>query len=55
MKYNKVKNDLEDYVCLNYLRFYKNKKYNKKNIFDSLNIVFISIHVIILLLSIFVR
>ena len=52
---NKVKNDLEDYVHLNYLRFYKNKKYNKKNIFDSLNIAFISVHVIILLLSIFVR
>ena len=49
---NKTVNDLEEYVYLNYLRFYKNKKYNKRNIFDKLNIVFLLIHVIILLLSI---
>ena len=52
---DKIKTDLEEYVWLNYLRFYKNKKYNKSNIFDTLNIVFILIHVIILLLSILVR
>ena len=52
---NKVKDDLEEYVIINYLRFYKNKKENKKNIFDALNATFILIHVIILLLAIFVR
>jgi len=52
---NKTKNDLEEYVWMNYLRFYKNKRYNKTNIFDKLNFVFIIIHVIILLLAIFVR
>ncbi len=48
---NKTINDLEEYVYLNYLRFYKNKKYNKRNIFDKLNIVFLIVHVIILLLA----
>ena len=51
----KIKNDLEEYVVINYLRFYKNRKNNKKNILDSLNILFVSIHVIILLLSILVK
>ncbi len=52
---NKTINELEEYVTLNYLRFYKNKKYNKRNVFDKLNIVFIGIHVIILLLVFLVR
>lgn len=52
---NKAKNDLEEYVWINYLRFYKNRKYNRKNIFDRMNFIFILIHVIILLLAIFVR
>lgn len=52
---NKTANDLEEYVWLNYLRFYKNKKYNRRNVFDKMNFVFILIHVIILLLAIFVR
>jgi len=52
---NKTKNDLEEYVWINYLRFYKNRRYNKRNIFDKMNFVFIIIHVIILLLAIFVR
>lgn len=52
---NKSKNDLEEYVWINYLRFYKNKKYNKTNIFDKFNFIFILIHVIILLLAIFVK
>lgn len=52
---NKTKIDLEEYVWMNYLRFYKNKRYNKTNVFDKLNFVFIIIHVIILLLAIFVR
>ncbi len=52
---NKTKNDLEEYVWLNYLRFYKNRRYNKKMIFDTLNLVFIIIHVIILILAVVVR
>ena len=52
---NKTNNDLEEYVWVNYLWFYKNKRYNKRNIFDKMNFVFMIIHVIILLLAIFVR
>lgn len=52
---NKSKNDLEEYVWINYLRFYKNKRYNKRNVFDKLNLVFIVINVIILLLSVLTR
>jgi len=52
---DKSKNDLEEYVWVNYLRFYKNRRYNKRNVFDKLNFIFITIHVIILLLAIFVR
>lgn len=51
---NKARNDLEEYVWMNYLRFYKNKKYNKL-MFDKINFVFILIHVIIFLLAIIVR
>jgi len=52
---NKSKNDLEEYVWLNYLRFYKNKRFNKRNVFDRSNLLFLVIHIIILLLTIFVR
>ena len=48
----KTIDDLEEYVVLKYLRFYKNKKYNHRNVFDKLNLVFLGIHVIILLLVI---
>ena len=57
MKNIKLKtiNDLEEYVVLNYLRFYKNKKYNPRNVFDKLNLVFLGIHVIILVLVFLLR
>ncbi len=52
---NKSKVDLEEYVWINYLRFYKNKKYHILHSFNQFNFVFLLIHVIILILSIFVR
>ena len=52
---NKSKNDLEEYVWINYLRFYKNRGLHHLNIFDKFNLVFIGIHVIILMLSFLVR
>ena len=52
---NKTSYDLEEYIWINYLRFYKNKRFNKRNVFDKMNFVFILIHVIILLLAIFIR
>lgn len=52
---NKAASDLEEYVWINYLRFYKNKRYNKRNILDKMNFIFILVHVIILLLAIIVR
>ncbi len=50
----KSKDDLEEFVWINYLRFYKNKSYFKIVFFDSLNMFYLVIHVIIVLLS-FVR
>ena len=52
---NKSKIDLEEYVWINYLRFYKNKRFNKINIFDRFNFIFLIIHVIMLLLVLLVR
>ena len=52
---DKSLNDLEEYVWLNYLRFYKHKRYDKEVLFDKLNLVFLIIHVIILLLVFLVR
>ena len=51
----KTIDDVEEYVTLNYLRFYKNKKYNRRNIFDKLNLAFLGIHVIILMLVFLLR
>ncbi len=51
----KTIDDLEEYVTLNYLRFYKNKKYSHRNIFDKLNLAFLGIHVIILMLVFLLR
>ena len=45
---NKTKEDLEEYVWINYLRFYKNKKYQKASL-DKTNFLFLGIHGIILL------
>ena len=52
---SKTKEEMEEYIKLEYLRFYKNRALVKKNIFDKFNIVFLLIHVIILLLVILVR
>ena len=52
---NKTKYDLEKYVHLEYLRFYKHKNYQKDHKFDKLNFAFILFHVTILLLIIIVR
>ena len=46
----KSKNELEEYVWINYLRFYKNRRDNKKEIFEFTDIIYIVFHVIILLL-----
>ena len=52
---NKVNNELEEYVWINYLRFYKNQKFKKENIFNVYNLVFLLIHVIILIIILIVR
>ena len=46
----KSKNELEEYVWINYLRFYKNRRFVKKEVFDYVDIIYIGIHVIMLLL-----
>lgn len=51
---NKTKEDLEEYVWINYLRFYKNKKYQKASL-DKTNFLFLGIHGIIFLLVLLVR
>lgn len=50
----KSKTDLEEFVWINYLRFYKNKRNFRKNVFDFINVIYLVIHIIIILL-IFVR
>ena len=52
---NKSKNDLEEFVWINYLRFYKNKRYIKNNYLDKYSIIYLLVHVIIFLIIIFVR
>lgn len=52
---NKVDNELEEYVWINYLRFYKNQKFKKENIFNVYNLAFLLIHVIILIIVLIVR
>ena len=49
------KNDLEEYVYSNYLKFYKYQKKKFLKQLDLYNFVFLSIHVIILILSWIVR
>ena len=51
---NKTKEDLEEYVWINYLRFYKNKKYQKASL-DKTNFLFFFFFGIILLLVLLVR
>ncbi len=52
---NKSLEDLEEYVWINYLRFFKNRRNIKKIKFEKYNLVFLGIHVIIFLLVILVR
>ena len=52
---NKINENLDNYVWTNYLRFYKNKKYNKESIFNVFNLMFLGVHVIILVLILIVR
>ena len=52
---NKIDNNLEEFVWTNYLRFYKNKKFNRESIFNFFNLLFLSINVIILILVLNVR
>lgn len=52
---NKVSDELEEYVWMNYLRFYKNQKYKKNNIFNVYNLSFLIIHVILLIIVLIVR
>ena len=51
----KTKDNLEDYVRLEYLRFYKNRNSQKIWDFTDEEFIFLIIHVIILVLAIFVR
>ena len=51
---NKSKQDLEEFVWINYLRFYKNKRFLKNDIFSLINVAYLIIHIIMVLL-IFVR
>lgn len=52
---NKIEEKLDEFVWINYLRFYKNKKYNKENLFNIYNLLFLLIHVIILIIILIVR
>lgn len=52
---NLASNELENYIWMNYLRFYKNQKKKKNNNISKYDLVFLIIHVIILLLSLLVR
>ncbi len=51
---NLASNKLEEYVYMNYLRFYKNQV-NVKFKLDYINLLYLVIHVIILILSLLVR
>ena len=51
---DKSKSELEEFVWLNYLRFYKNRRYFKRQYFELENLLYIVIHIIFILL-IFVR
>ena len=50
----KCQNDLEEYVWINYLRFYKNKRFHKQKNLKIIDLVFFLIHVIILLIILIV-
>ena len=50
----KSKDELEEFVWLNYLRFYKNRRYFKRQLFEFENIIYVLVHIVIVLL-IYVR
>lgn len=52
---NLTDESLDKYIWVNYLRFYKNQKKQKNNNISKSDLVFLTIHVIILLLSLLVR
>ena len=52
---NLTDESLDKYIWVNYLRFYKNQKKQKNNNITKSDLVFLTIHVIILLLSLLVR
>ena len=52
---NLTDESLDKYICLNYLRIYKNQNKQKNNNIYKSDLVFLTIHVIILLLSLLVR
>lgn len=52
---NLTDEELDKYIWVNYLRFYKNQKKQKNNNISKSDLVFLSIHGIILLLSFLVR
>lgn len=46
----KSKDELEEFVWLNYLRFYKNRRYFKRQLFEFENVIYVLVHIIIVLL-----
>ena len=52
---NKINNNLNEFVWINYLRFYKNQRYNNKIGFSVFNLLFLIFNVIILILVLNVR
>ena len=50
-----IENNIDEYVWINYLRFYKNQKFKKESIFNVYNLSFLLIHVIILIIVLIVR
>ena len=52
---NLTDESLDKYIWVNYLRFYKNQNKQKNNNITKSDLVFLTIHVIILLLSLLVR
>ena len=51
----KTRFELEKYIWVNYLRFYKNQKFRRYLYFNIYDFIFLTIHVIIFILILFVR
>lgn len=52
---DKTRFELEKYIWVNYLRFYKNQKFRRYLYFNIYDFIFLTIHVIIFILILFVR